>query len=111
MHQITRDHTLGRDLEEKGLPAKVVQSYRNVLTRCFNTGGDTVNMDVFQVSLQNNDQLLLCTDGLTDMVTDQAILQLITADSSAKNASERLVKMALTNGGRDNVTVVLTRMK
>ncbi len=111
IHQITRDHTLGRELEEKGLPPKVVQSYRNVLTRCFNTAGETVNMDVYQLKLEENDQLLLCTDGLTDMVTDQAILQLITADSSVKNASERLVSMALNNGGRDNVTVVLARVK
>ncbi len=111
IHQITNDHTLGRELEEKGLPSKMVQSYQNVLTRCFNTAGDTVNMDVFRFSLEQNDQLLLCTDGLTDMVNDQAILRLITADSSVKNASERLVKMALKNGGRDNVTVVLAEVK
>jgi serine/threonine protein phosphatase PrpC len=111
IHQITCDHTLGRDLEEKGLSADVVQSYRNVLTRCFNTAGDAVKMDVFQFGLQADDQLLLCTDGLTDMVEDQVILQLVTADTSTKNASERLVRMALNNGGRDNVTVVLARVQ
>ncbi len=111
IHQITRDHTLGRDLEEKGLPAEVVRTYRNVLTRCFNTAGETVNMDAFQLSLQPNDQLLLCTDGLTDMVNDQVILQLITADCPTKIAAEHLVTAALNNGGRDNITVVLARVQ
>ena len=106
IHQITRDHTLGRELEEKGLPPKVVQSYRNVLTRCFNTAGETVNMDVYQLKLERTTNSCYALTILSDMVTDQAILQIITADSSVKNASERLVSMALNNGGRDNVTVV-----
>lgn len=111
IHQITRDHTLGLDLQRKGLTAEQARPYRNVLTRCFNTGGQKVDMDVFFLDLQSNDVILLCTDGLTDMVSDQTILQLIVTGDSTKIACERLVQMALDKGGRDNITVALSRVK
>ena len=110
IHQITCDHTVGQSLEQDGFPPDVVRPYRNVLNRCFNTGGESVQVDLFHLTLQEDDRILLCTDGLTDMVDDSTILELITLDESTKNASERLVKMALHNGGRDNVTVVLSRV-
>lgn len=111
MHQITRDHTLGRDLQEKGLSPKEVRPYRNILTRCFNTRGKTVDIDIFHLDLAPEDQLLLCTDGLTDMVKDIEILRLIGAAESTKHAAEKLVKTALENGGRDNVTLVLGHVR
>lgn len=111
MHQITRDHTLGRDLQEKGLSPKAVRPYRNILTRCFNTGGKTVDIDMFHLDLAAEDQLLLCTDGLTDMVKDSEILRLIGAAKSTKHAAETLVETALANGGRDNVTLALGQVR
>lgn len=111
IHQITRDHTLGLDLQQKGVSAEAARPYRNVLTRCFNTGGEKVDMDVFYLDLQLNDVILLCTDGLTDMVSDQTILQLITSETSMQKSCEQLVQRALDNGGRDNITVVLSRVK
>ena len=64
-------------------------------------------MDLLHLELQADDQILLCSDGLTDMLTDRAIRQTIAAASTTKDACERLVRAALANGGRDNITVVL----
>lgn len=109
--QITRDHTLGRDLQETGLPPEATRPYRNILTRCFNTGGADVDIDLFHLDLEQGDQILLCSDGLTDMVSDRQILDLIRSAETVKLASERLVEAALRNGGRDNVTVVLAQVQ
>jgi serine/threonine protein phosphatase PrpC len=109
--QITQDHTLGQEMKDKGMSPEQTRPYRNLLTRCLTTGGDPVNVDLFHLSLQSDDQILLCSDGLTDMVTDPAIRQIITTASSIKAAAEQLVTRALYNGGRDNITVVLMRVK
>jgi protein phosphatase len=110
IHQITCDHTIGSALERDGFPPEVVRPYRNILNRCFNTGGESVNVDLFHLDLQDDDRILLCTDGLTDLVDDATIRDLILVDDSGKKAAERLVKMALHNGGRDNITLVLARV-
>jgi protein phosphatase len=111
IHQITQDHTLGRDLQEKGLSKEAVRPYRNVLTRCFNTGGDKVELDLFYLDLQQGDQILLCTDGLTDMVPDEDILEHITSGESTHDTCEALAEKALDKGGRDNITIVLAQVQ
>lgn len=107
IHQLTRDHTLGRDLQEQGLSPEAVRPYRNLLTRCFNTGGEEVEMDVFHLNLEVGDRILLCSDGLTDMVKDDDILEVIQENESIKEGTEELAEVALDNGGRDNITIVL----
>ncbi len=111
IHQITRDHTFAEDLKKKGAPPETLRPYKNLLTRCFSTFGDPVNVDMFHVELQPDDQLLLCSDGLSDMVDDQDILMLMSPDASTKDTCERLVTEALANGGRDNITVITARIK
>ncbi len=110
IHQITRDHTLAQDLADKGASSDSVRPYRNLLTRCLSTSNEPVNVDMFHLSLQPGDQLLLCSDGLTDMVDDDEILALMSPEASAKDVCERLVIEALANGGRDNITVVVARV-
>lgn len=109
IHQITQDHTLAQELRDKGAPREAIRPYRNVLTRCFNTAAEPVNVDLFHLDWNPGDQVLLCSDGLTDMVSDHAILDIIETASTTKDAAERLVARALYNGGRDNITVVLIR--
>lgn len=111
MQQITRDHTLAQSLEDKGIPPERARIYTNVLTRCFGTDGDPVRGDVFHLTLGQGDQILLCSDGLTDMVPDPKILRLVTAARSTKDACEKLVAAALDHGGRDNITVVLAAVQ
>ena len=110
---LTHDQTFAQELADAGamkpeqIPASPLKHVLSSLVGC-----DPAQLDVrvYKAELALNDTLLLCTDGLTDMVDDSTILELVTLDESSKNASERLVKMALHNGGRDNVTVVLSRV-
>lgn len=57
------------------------------------------------------DQFLLCSDGLTDMVDDPQIEKILTRDDPLASKNEQLVEMALSSGGKDNITVVLARIK
>jgi serine/threonine protein phosphatase PrpC len=65
--------------------------------------------DLVEYVLENKDQLLLCTDGLTDLVDDTEIESILTEEDSAQSACRKLVDLALRNGGRDNVTVIVAR--
>ncbi len=108
--QITRDHTVAQDLLDAGVPAESTLAYGNVLTRCFGTDGDPVPIDVFHVKLNEDDRILLCSDGLSDLVNDADIAAVIAESKSTADACESLVSAALLAGGRDNITIVLARM-
>jgi protein phosphatase len=110
LRQITSDHTLAQQLRDHGLPAKVTHAYRNVLTRCFDTSGKPANFDLYHIKLQPGDRLLLCSDGLTDMVSDAELLQIIRVADTTADACRMLAATALRNGGKDNVTLVLAHV-
>jgi PPM family protein phosphatase len=65
--------------------------------------------DVQHFPLADKDQLLLCTDGLTDMVDEALIKEVLSREDSARSACSTLLDLALSNGGKDNVTVVVAR--
>ena len=67
--------------------------------------------DVTRLEIADNDRLLLCTDGLTEMVSDQEILTVLQAEGDPAGACERLVARANEQGGKDNVTVVVARFE
>jgi protein phosphatase len=81
--------------------------FRNVLTRALGDSGAPVTADVQRVRLQGGDQLLLCTDGLTNMVEDAAIAATLRQAGTAQQACQALVELALQRGGKDNVTVIV----
>jgi protein phosphatase len=110
LRQITEDHTLAQQLRDSGLPAEFTHAYRNVLTRCFDTSGQPASFDLFMVKLKPNDRLLLCSDGLTDMVSDSELLQVIRMAESTSEACRMLAATALRNGGKDNITLVLAQL-
>ncbi|MAI71042.1 MAG: hypothetical protein CMM01_09045 [Rhodopirellula sp.] len=110
IRQITRDHTVAQDLLDAGVPTESTRAYGNVLTRCFGTDGEPVPVDVFHIKLKVNDRILLCSDGLSDLVIDAEIAAVIADSKSTADACETLVSAALLAGGRDNITVVLARM-
>jgi serine/threonine protein phosphatase PrpC len=110
LQQLTEDHTLSQQLQQQGLSEKMADAYRNVVTRCFDTSGKSTSFDLFLVTLEQDDQLLLCSDGLSDMVQDAEICQLFRRDDPLPHTARNLINTALRNGGRDNVTVVLARM-
>jgi protein phosphatase len=72
-------------------------------------GGREGAADVQSLSLESGDQLMLCTDGLNEMVSGSEISQIMQAATNAQEACDRLVTAALDAGGRDNVTVVSAR--
>jgi protein phosphatase len=100
--RLTRDHTVAQ--ERAAFDAVAAARFRNVLTRAIGVGGDP---DVTRYKLADGDRLLLCTDGLTDMVTDESIAQELGREASSEEVCRALVDRALERGGKDNVTVVV----
>ena len=109
LKQLTRDHSLISDLVEKGFyteeEAKSA-TQKNVITRALGNE-DTVKVDTAQTSLKKGDIYLLCSDGLTDLVDDEEIAEIIENRSSLDAACKALVDSANASGGKDNVSVIL----
>jgi protein phosphatase len=70
-----------------------------------------VKTEVQRLTLRHDDCLLLCTDGLTEMVDDQRIAETLALETSTANACQRLIDLALEAGGRDNITAVVARYR
>ncbi len=71
-------------------------------------GGNEIEVDFFEVELEVNDRILMCSDGLTDMLEDREILEIIHAGTDSVDIVDRLVWTANRYGGNDNITVILT---
>jgi protein phosphatase len=112
LHQLTRDHTWVQEMVDLGhLSAEEAARHpkRHVLIRSLGGQVPNVEGDFERVWLAHGDQLLLCTDGLTNMVDDAAIAALLDGATTSKEACQALVAAALDKGGKDNVTVALAR--
>jgi len=110
--KLTRDHTVGERLVEDGTHAPtdpLVLELRGLLFQALGSREGECNPQVSDYSLHDDDQLLLCTDGLTDMVEEAEIERILNNTDSAKLSCRRLVDLALGNGGIDNVTVIVAR--
>ena len=110
LHRLTRDHTFAQLLVDRGhlAPSEVAGSrHRHVLTNALGGTVGDVQVDTDQLQLEDGDRLLLCSDGLTDMVDDQTITEILMGTTRSSDACERLVQRALDNGGRDNVTAIV----
>jgi protein phosphatase len=112
LHRLTRDHTLAQDLADAGaIGPDEVQTHRlrHVLTRVVGRGGGAVEAEVQHVHLQDGDWLLLCTDGLTEMVPDSVLAGVLSSTPTPADACQTLLDHALKAGGRDNITITLAR--
>jgi protein phosphatase len=110
--RLTRDHTLGARLVEDGTHNpndRLVRELRNVLMQALGSKETECLPDVHDYVLENDDQVILCTDGLSDMVDDSLIESILNESPSAKAACQGLIDLALSNGGRDNITVIVAR--
>jgi serine/threonine protein phosphatase PrpC len=110
LHRLTKDHTFAQLLVDSGqlAPGDVAASrHRHVLTNALGGTMENVQVDTDQLQLEDGDRLLLCSDGLTDMVDDQTITNILLETTRSNDACERLVQRALDNGGRDNVTAIV----
>ncbi len=107
--QITKDHSLVEMLVESGSITKEEAKYhphRNVITRAVGTDRE-VEADVYEFPTEPGDILLLCSDGLVNMVEDEKILSIIKEKESLDDAANTLVLEAEHAGGTDNITVIL----
>lgn len=112
LERITRDQTVAQALVDAGhlAPAEAESHHlRHVLTKAIGTGDCCDEAVMHRVGVAPGDRLLLCTDGLTDMVTDADIGALLARHPEPEAACEALVAAALAGGGRDNVTVIVGR--
>lgn len=110
--RLSRDHTLGSSLVYSGTHAEddaLVLELRGLLTQALGSSESECRPEVKDYVLADQDQFLLCTDGLTDMVDEEEIEVVLNRETSARSACRSLVDLALENGGRDNVTVVVAR--
>ena len=109
LRQLTADHTLVARMVKTGEITEAeaeVHPHRNVLTRSLGTEAD-VQVDQDVVGLLDGDRLLLCSDGLTGMVTEDQIKAILETEPDPQRASDRLIKAANRAGGIDNITVVV----
>ncbi len=111
IRQITQDHTLAQDLIESGMAPESTVAFRHLLTNCLGAGSDDVTAEVNFLSLQDGDRLLLCTDGLSDLVQDEEIADIVCLGQDPQVACQTLVDLALSRGGKDNITVLLARFE
>ena len=109
IRQITRDHSLVAEMVRIGEVNEAdarIHPDKNIITRAIGAGED-VQADFFEIDLQENDRILLCTDGLTNMVEDDKIRDIILSDAPLEERAKLLVSTANRNGGRDNITVMI----
>jgi len=113
LEQLTDDHSLVAELVRGGkLSAEEAEHHpqRSVITRALGTDPD-VDVDTFTIDAENGDVFVLCSDGLTDMVGDDEIGEVLAASrENLKEAAEELVRRANKAGGQDNITVVAFEM-
>ena len=110
--QLTTDHTVAQKmLSENAITAEQFSTsrWRHVLWNCVSGGEHPVKPEVVRIDLRIGDQLLLCSDGLTGMVTDEAIRTTLLKESEADKAVRSLIEQANSGGGSDNITVVVGR--
>ncbi len=108
--RLTRDHTLAQDLRDANLIAGmdvIADRFRHLLTQSLGTDKTEIVPQIRRETLANGDKLLLCTDGLTDQVSEQALAEELSRGASPQDACEALLERALSAGGKDNVTVAI----
>jgi serine/threonine protein phosphatase PrpC len=113
LEQLTKDHSLVAELERRGeITAEAAESHpqRSIITRALGPEPD-VEVDTYTVPGKPADVYLLCSDGLTSMVSDDEVATILRGAASLDEAAQALVRAANQSGGKDNITVVLFRLE
>ena len=109
--QITKDHSFVNELLDMGaISIEQAKNHpnKNVITRAVGTE-ESVEADTYTGSINKKDAILICTDGLTNMVDDNTILTVVKDIKSPQKVTENLVMLAKENGGTDNITAVVIK--
>ena len=111
INQITKDHSLVEEMiscgkitrgQERNHPDK------NIITRAVGVT-KTVECDIFTLNITNEEFILMCSDGLTNMLEDDKILQVVGSEKKLEKKLDELIEIALNNGGTDNISAVLIK--
>ena len=110
--QITKDHSLVEMLVSKGEITRESAEYKENKSKITRAVGaeERVLIDSFEVDLAGNEYVLLCSDGLTNMVDDRKIFNIISSSAGVKSSAKRLVEEANLSGGSDNISILLIDM-
>lgn len=109
IRQITTDHSLVEEMIRMGgIDRKAARNHpdKNIITRAIGAL-DTVEIDFFHEELKPGELVLLCSDGLTNMLEDEEIGAILKEPVSMEEKAQRLIEAANDNGGKDNITVVI----
>ncbi|MBR2766042.1 MAG: Stp1/IreP family PP2C-type Ser/Thr phosphatase [Blautia sp.] len=113
IRQVTRDHSLVEEMIRMGeIRPEEARTHpdKNIITRAIGAE-DTVDIDFFEVELKQGDTLLMCSDGLSNMVEDERIGELVrTSGGDLAQKGEALVREANQNGGKDNIAIILVEI-
>ncbi len=108
-HQLTEDHTLVNELVRSGEISKEDAEHhprKNVILRAIGTEA-AISMDIKTIMFEDEDILLLCSDGLSNKVTEQEMKEILLNPLSLESKGEKLIHLANENGGEDNITVII----
>ncbi len=109
LRQITRDHSLVEEMVSKGtIDRDEARNHerKNVITRAIG-GGDDIMADFFEVEIKHGEYVLMCSDGLTNMLEDNEIYEVMSDDRSIDDKAAELVRLANDRGGRDNISLII----
>ena len=109
VRQITRDHSYVEEMVRIGeLDREAARNHpdKNIITRAIGAR-DTIEIDFFHEELKSGDLILMCSDGLTNMLEDEEIGRILKTPGTIEERAERLIDAANQNGGRDNIAVIL----
>lgn len=109
LRQVTRDHSLVEEMVSIGeIDRKDARTHdkKNIITRAVG-GAEKVMADFFTIDIEKKDKILMCSDGLTNMVEDSVIKQIIIGNNDIEKAAEELLALANQNGGKDNISIII----
>jgi len=112
VRQVTRDHSLVEEMVRMGgIDRKAARNHpdKNIITRAIGAR-DTIEIDFFNEELQDGDIVLMCSDGLSNMLEDEEIGKILRKKGSLEERAEKLVEAANNNGGKDNIAVIIIDM-
>lgn len=111
IEQITNDHSYVEEMIRIGKIKREdarKNEKKNLITRAVGAA-EKIKADFFEVELRENDTILLCSDGLSNMVTDKIIYQIVKSSNKVDSIAKALVEEANKNGGTDNITVIVIK--
>ena len=112
LEQITKDHSLLQEQMDAGLitpEQAATSSIKNLVTRALGVD-ESVLLEVNEHQVQVGDLYLMCSDGLSDMIDDDAIHNIVTSETTLEQKASQLIDQANENGGRDNISVLLVEV-